>query len=274
MQDLIESITVRKELMTAISLMVLIFGRVVFAVFFIPVFGGRQIPARIKMGTSWALVLVLYPALAGTLPSPLPLKVGLLLLLFVKEAFVGLLMGLTVSMIFYGVQAAGQFIDNQRGVSQAVIFNPALGQQASLTAQFLFQLTVVLFFTTGGHLLYVGALFRSFEILPLVTYPRFFPEWNDPSLRVLVQVSARVFFVSLQLAAPVIISMFLVEVVLGVANRVAPQMDVLFISYTVKALTALLVIFLAMDYLVPQIKILLNDTLISVNHLVDLLPAR
>lgn len=273
MRDLILQVGQKRELVHAITLIVLIFGRLVFAVFFTPFFGGaRQVPARIKMGCAAALTAVLYPALSKTLPAAVPLEVFAVVGLFLKECLVGLLIGLLASMAFYGIQAAGQFIDNQRGLSHAAIFNPALGAQASQMSQFLFQMAVVIFFVIGGHRVFITALFESFEVLPLVVYPKLAPDFSDPSLQLLARGTARVLFIALQLSAPVAIAMFLCEVVLGVANRVAPQMDVQFISYTLKALTGLLFIFVSLHLIIEQMHHLFEDDFVMLRQLIQGLP--
>jgi len=272
MQALIDSLTGRTEIISALVLGFLIISRLAFALFFTPFMGGRQVPARIKMGTAMALLFILYPALSKTLPEPIPINIWIIVGLFIKEAFIGLIMALMISMVFYGIQAAGQFIDNQRGISQAVIFNPALGTQASLSATFLFQLSVVLFFVIGGHRIFIAAIFQSYEILPVVYYPTLHPHFEDPSLSLLVRTSANVFSVSLQLAAPIIVAMFLSDVVLGVANRVAPQMDVLFFSYTLKAVVGLIMLFFAIHLILWQVEKLFQDHLLWIHEYIKGLP--
>ena len=269
MNALYQSIIGKTEVVSAIVLGFLIFARLAFAIFFTPFLGGRTIPARIKMGTAVALMFLLYPIISATLTKPIPLNFMVIFGLFLKETFIGLIMGLMVSMVFYGAQAAGQFIDNQRGISQAVIFNPALGAQASLTAVFMFQLTVVLFFILGGHRVFLTALFQSYEVLPILIYPKLNPEFLDPTFQLTLRISASVFAICIQLAAPVIIAMFLADVVLGVANRVAPQMDVLFISYTLKAVVGLIMLFFALHLMVWQMEKLYGQNLGWIKEIIE-----
>ena len=272
MEALFEQITKNQELVTGVVLSLLIFIRMVFAIFFTPFFGGKNLPARIKMGCAMALTLFIYPAIAASLPGPVPLAAPTVMLLFVKEIFVGLTMALLISMVFYGIQSAGQFIDNQRGISTASLFNPALGAQVSLSGNFLFQLSVVIFFIIGGHQVYISGFFRSFEILPVIYYPNVQSTFMDPTLQTVVKLSGQVLAIAIQIAAPVIISLFLSEMVLGIANRVAPQMDVLFISYTLKAIVGLVIVFFALHLMVHQMEILFKGHLEDIAQVVNALP--
>ncbi|MFH4233640.1 flagellar biosynthetic protein FliR, partial [Acinetobacter baumannii] len=70
----------------------LAFARMVAFVSVVPFFGGAAVPARVKVATAVAFVIVLYPSVAAELGqgvAPLPFgPIGFMALL-VKETFVG-----------------------------------------------------------------------------------------------------------------------------------------------------------------------------------------
>ena len=93
-------------------------------------------------------------------------------MLYLKEAFYGLAIGFAVSMLLYGLEAAGAMVDNQRGASIARVLIPQLGGQGSISGSFLFQLAIVIFLTVGGHRLFFNSFFNSFVKLPVLEFPK------------------------------------------------------------------------------------------------------
>src|SRR5690349_2285304 len=103
------------------------------------------------------------------------------------------------------------------------------------------QVALVLFFCLDGHLLYIQVIFYSFERLPVNAFPKMaggLVVGNDlsPIVSDMIHMSADVLLVSMQLAAPVLVCLFLTDVVFGIFNRVAPQMNVFFLSLPIKML--------------------------------------
>lgn len=271
METLIAALGAKQDLLHALIVGFLIFVRLTFSIFFTPFFGGRTVAFQIKVAAALALMLIVFPGVSASMPKTFPITLMTMFPLFLKEVFVGLTIGLMMSMIFFGIQASGQFIDSQRGVSVAAIFNPALGSQATITANFMYELSVVLFFILGGHFVFINAIFSSFAAIPLFAYPNVGVGEFSPTIALFTKVTVEVMLVALGLSSPVIISMFLAEVVLGISNRVAPQMDVQFMSYTVKAVTALIILFVSMHYIFQQMAKLFEVHLGLVYQMIDLM---
>ena len=86
------------------------------------------------------------------------------LLLFAKEAFLGLAMGAMLAAVLWAFHAAGEIVDGASGMSMAQIVDPLSGRQTSLTGAFLGHLAVFMFMFSGSMLLWVGALMESFAL--------------------------------------------------------------------------------------------------------------
>lgn len=166
----------------------------------------------------------------------------------------GLLMGLVNQMIFFGIQSAGNMIDNQRYVANARIFNPALGSQASIFGVFLYQLTIAVFLTIGGHRYFLSALVESFQKVPLLTYPTI-GQGIMPIMDLMIKLSADTLIICLQLSAPVLIAIFVADLVLGITNRIAPMINVFEMSFNIKGFVGVLLVYLALPLMVYQSKV-------------------
>src|SRR5689334_9048021 len=88
----------------------LIFTRLFVISIFVPFLGGRPVPGRIRLSVTVALLLLFYEPVASASPAVLPQRGGILFGLFLKEMLVGMLMGMPLAFVFYGIQSAGNMI--------------------------------------------------------------------------------------------------------------------------------------------------------------------
>lgn len=249
----------------------LLFTRTFMMVSVTPFLGSRAVPGRVKIVTALAITAFLYPVLRPTFDIAFfPGWNAVLLGLFLKETLVGFAIGLTASLVFYGIQAAGLMIDNQRGVANAQIFVPQLGTQGSIFGLFQFQAAIALFLAIGGHRLFLKAFFEGFLTVPIFYVPPF--EMGFYSFfEFFVHLTGNVLLLSAKLSAPVIIAIFLADVVLGIANKVAPQINVFELGFGVKGITGVIVVFVSVSVLYDEFAVVMTDMVTDLKHLFELL---
>lgn len=256
----LKSLGIEQSPIVFVALFGLIMARLVPAINYTPFFGGGSINSRVKIGLAFALSFLLYPAMATAVPiSQVPTTFIPFVLLIIKEALVGFTIGYVTSLIFYGVQSSGQMVDNMRGANIASLLNLELNTQVSLVGQLKLQTAIVLFFALDCHLLYIRGLFYSFERLPVNAFPRIgssivVGNQLTPVLEDIIRTSSDVMLVGLQLAAPVLVCLFLTDVIFGIFNRVAPQMNVFFLSLPVKMLVACAMLFIVWNAIIAQME--------------------
>jgi flagellar biosynthetic protein FliR len=230
-----------------LALVGLAFARMISFLGVVPFFGGAAVPARVKAATALAFVIILYPSLeAGGAGTGLSFGVVGFVSLLAKEVFVGFTLGFVASLIFETIQVAGGLIDLQRGAHLGEMLAPALQSRVSELGQFKLQMAIVLFVLTGMHRHFIGALLRSFELIPATGFPQLGEGWAQAPAE-MIRLTGGVLAVGLQLAAPAVIALLLTDVFFGVINRVAPQVNVFFLSIPVKTLVGLLVVMAALS---------------------------
>jgi flagellar biosynthetic protein FliR len=212
----------------------------------VPFFGGAAVPARVKVATATAFVVIVYPSLAAGLKGEAlgfgPVGfIGLL----AKEAFVGFTLGFVASLVFEAVQVAGRVIDFQRGSTLAELFAPQLQTRVSELGQFKLQLAIVIFLAIGAHHFFIGALLRSFELIPATGFPHLQAGWT-PAAEFITKLTGGVISVGVQLAAPAMVALLLTDIFFGLVNRVAPQINVFFLSLPVKMAVGLAVVLVSL----------------------------
>ncbi|QKE82659.1 flagellar biosynthetic protein FliR [Arthrobacter sp. NEB 688] len=210
------------------SLVTMLLATVRVSVFFIlaPPFSSKAIPMRVKAGLAVALSLAVLPALRGQAAPALELfpLVGAAL----YQAVVGAAMGFVVLLAFAVVQAAGELLDLASGFTLATLYDPMSNASSSIFGRIHQLLAITLLFASGGHLFLVRGLISTFTVLPL--HPM---SLGDLGRLVTDGVGA---FVggALQVAGPVLVVLFLAEIVLGLVSRAVPTLNIFAISFPVK----------------------------------------
>ena len=242
-------------LATDVTAFFILFGlclsRVLGAIVLNPFLGGAAVPGRIKVGFSIIVTAVLFPSIS---PGVTNAQIGnvTFIALLAKETMIGITLGLISQFIFYAVQTAGTLIDTERGMNQATFFSPQLQGNVSLTGQLQFQAALVLFLALNGHLLYLKALHDSFRRIGILDVPRF-QQGVTAVTEQIIRLSADIFVIAIQLSAPVLLVLFLVDVAFGVINKIAPQVNVHSESQTVKSLVGLVIIILTIGFVMTRI---------------------
>lgn len=238
---------------TFLVLVGLCFARLVSFFSIVPFFGGGAVPARVKVATAMAMVVILYPSVAASVPENQPLGFGALgfIALLTKEVFIGMTLGFIASLVFEAVQVAGKIVDSQRGSTMAELYAPQLQARVSELGQFKLQLAIVIFISVGAHRLFIRSLLQSYEFIPALAFPKFAPGWS-PAAEMIVKLTASVLSIGLQLAAPALIALLLTDLFFGIINRVAPQVNVFFLSMPVKMLVGIIVVLIALPVIASR----------------------
>ncbi len=270
MQQTLASIGINIDWSFSLTVGGLIMTRLVLMVATMPFLVGKPVPAQVKMGLILALLLFLYPYLAPENKAALPREPLTLFMLFLKEAGIGLTIGMAAAIVFHGFQAAGSVVDNQRGAAQARLLIPSLGEQASIFGNFEYQLGLVVFLCLDGHVMFLKAIIDSYDYLPLLSFPAGRTDMID-MVGFFIQLTGQVLLLSVQLAAPVLISIFIADMVLGIVSKTAPSVNVWELSFAVKGVVGVLVVFLSIGLIVTQMEKLSLGMVTDVTRLLRLI---
>lgn len=231
----------------------LIFMRIFVMLILTPFLGGRGVSGRIRLLTAMVLSIYVFVHFQDSLSGQIPDDKGLIIALFFKEIFIGLAIGITTIMVFYAIEAGGRIVDNQRGSANAQIFVPQLGQ-VSIFGLFQFWLGLAVFLQFNGHILFLDAFLNGFQTIPVFKLPDIEPGLS-PFLRLMIRMSADVLVLGMQLAAPVLIAIFLTDLVLGIANKMAPQIPVFEIGFMLKGYVGVVMVYVSILVIVTQMDV-------------------
>ena len=186
-----------------------------------PPFSHPAIPAQVKLGIGFSLVLLAWPTLHAR-AVPLAPDVLSLSALAASELVVGLAMGFVVKLSLTAASVAAEIVSVQMGFGLASILDPLQGAQVTVLTRVYDWLVLILFLGLDAHHLVIGAVIESFRLLPLggVTLTA------DGAMGV-VPLGGRVFGLALALVAPVLGVLFIANLVMVLAARAVPQLSLI-----------------------------------------------
>ena len=196
-------------------------------------------PTRYAFALAWGLIL--YPFVEPSIPPNLRGDWLLMLGLLIKEITLGILIGFFAAKVFYLAISIGYLIDTQRGSTMASVLAPGTGEQTSVLGQLFEQIAIALFYTGGGFLVFLGAVFDSYTVWPVFKFIPAFPATFPKLVLADIDLLMQMIFV---FAAPLVMALFVAEFGLGLVSRFAPSLNVFSLAMPVKsALAVLLLVF-------------------------------
>ena len=207
--------------------MVLVLVRISGLLVFAPVFSSEAIPVRVKAVFALAVAYLVGPVVAA-LPGA---HAELGTMAVVGELTVGLVFGLTLSLLFEGLEMAGQVIGFQFSFSLVNVMDPNAPVQQSLMGQMFGLLGTLTVIGAGLDRTLLAALLRTFAAAPVGTVRL------DPRAGIeLVPMGAGIFAAALQLAAPLMAATLVAELAVALAGKLAPALPVMAVTVPVKTL--------------------------------------
>lgn len=218
--------------------------RVAIAFLLVPLFTQDLIPALVRNAMFIAIALfslVLQPAAA-----PAAFSAWQWFAMFAKEVFIGGAIGFFFAGVMWAFEAAGQVIDNKIGATQAQVMDPLSGHQTSLNGAFFSRLASWVFMTSGGFMVMIGTLFESYALWP-VQQP--LPPLARLGAQLFEAEFGRIMLLTLLVAAPALVLLYLIDGVLGLVNRFAPSLNVSSLAMSLKAVAAGWIIWVQLVHL-------------------------
>ncbi|WP_456271532.1 flagellar biosynthetic protein FliR [Bacillus sp. AK031] len=229
-----------EELIPNLSIFLLVFMRVSAFFVTLPLFSYRSIPAQHRLGFAAVISWMMYYTI-DTAPFVIDFAY---ILLVMKEAMIGLLLGFAAYMIISAIQVAGSFIDFQMGFAIANVIDPQTGAQTPLVGQYLYTFALLLLLALDGHHLLLDGVFYSYQFIP-IDQP-WIPFGNENLAEYVVKTFNSVFIIAFQMSIPVVATLFLVDVALGIVARTVPQLNIFVVGFPIKIAVSFLVLFIVM----------------------------
>ncbi|MCR4868260.1 MAG: flagellar biosynthetic protein FliR [Lachnospiraceae bacterium] len=235
-----------------IEYFLLILVRISCFVFVAPFFSMRGVPTITKIGFSGIISIMLMSVLDIKEVSYVSvIGYGVLV---AREALTGFILGYAASICNSIVLFAGNIIDMDIGLSMATEFDPTMNTQVTITGNIYYYFTLMLMLIGNVHQFLIRSLVDSFSLIPLggALFNR------EHMLSSMILFMRNLFVLGFRIMLPIFATILVMNVVLGIMAKVAPQMNMFSVGVQIKILTGLAVLYLCV-FLFPEVVALITE---------------
>jgi flagellar biosynthetic protein FliR len=223
------------------------------------ILSSQNISTIVKVSLSIILTLVVFKSVAtNEALVRLHENEGNLMLLAAREVVVGIALGFVTKLFFFSISMAGELVSVSLGLSQAQIFNPMMGSLGNVVEQFYAVIGTLLYFALNGHHILIDGLVKSFSTIEVVNL-----SFQVGALAEMVMKAQNFFILGIQIAAPILISMLVVQVGIALLSRTVPQINVLSTSTAITSLLGTVILFVSLPLMVMQMSGIIDITSIE-----------
>ena len=219
-----------------------VFLRVGAILLSMPVLNSKSIPIFFKLCLVFATSLILLPILNLT---NLPVVVDLIPLVLgaAGEILIGLIIGLSIKIIFAGIQMAGQLAGYQMGLAIANVMDPATNRQVPLLAQFNNLMALLIFITINAHHLFIRALAESYRLIAPFGF-----HFSNSLMELLLDSAGNMFIIAIKVGSPIIAALLLSTVAFGLMARTVSQLNIFIVAMPLKIAVGLMFIGFSLPF--------------------------
>jgi flagellar biosynthetic protein FliR len=234
---------------------VLVRFSILFAV--LPFVGDRVVPAPVKVLLALAVSIALFPALVAT-GRVKPVEAAFwgssasgIIGTVALEVMVGLLLGFVAKLIFDGISFGANLVGNFMGFASASVFDPHQESQTEVIAQIQTTVAMLIFLALDGHHLMLRASLDSYRIVGLGR-----ASFGASVGQRLIQMTGETLRFGIQIAAPVAVAIFSVNITFGVLSKAMPQLNIFMLSFAITSIVGFVVMFLSVPEFQGEVGIL------------------
>lgn len=244
---------------------ILLFLRFASMIIAAPMFGHQNVPLQIKAALSVFLAFVMYALVQHTF-SLGSITLISLVLLGLKEIAAGLAIGFMMTVIFAGIRYAGDLIGIDMGFSMAMMYDQENNASFPVLGELLYLFLLMIFLLLNGHHFMLEALLGSYAAIPIGTWVV-----TESVVNQVVAITGQIFIIAVKIAAPILVSLFLANISLGILNKVMPQMNIFGIIFSLKITVGMIVLSATIPVIVFVFKKMLTVFETSIIELIRMM---
>ncbi len=230
------------------------FFRIAAFVAIVPILSTKSVPRKIKVLFVLLLTVAIAPGVTVDVDvDPISFE---MFILIIQQIIVGLSMGFALQIVFAAVVNGGQLVGMQMGLGFAQMMDPQTGVSVPVISQFYNLMAILVFLALDGHLILIEVIAESFHVLPIGdggVSPKGFYE--------LVEYGLWIFKGALMVALPVVVSLLMINMVMGVITRATPQMNIFAVGFAITIIGGFVLIYVTLHVFVEQFQLLVEQTL-------------
>lgn len=218
------------------------------------IFGTPSISTQLKVLLSIVFTVIIFPTIkAGNVNFDLISHD--IIFLVIREMSVGLTLGFLTRIFFFAVMMTGEMVSVSVGLGASQLYNPMTGSHGSSIEQFYVTLASMVFLSINGHHLLISGIAQSYTLIPVSEL-----HFNFGTFAEIATYLQNVLVMAIKMCAPVLVTVLIVNLAMGILGRAVPQINVLVTSMPVTIILGMAVIFVSLPLLVIELNGLANIT--------------
>jgi len=237
------------------QIFLLVFARIIAMMLITPIMSSTAFPAPARAGLAFFTAMAVFP-MAKALNFIIPDYGLLYAVLVVGEVLIGIIMGFIIILVFTVFQIAGQMFSVQMGFGASQVYDPLSQIQIPLLGQFLNLIAMLVFLVTGGmKKIFLTGIYRSFSV---VKASDLFAQ-QDMLVSYFTGILGNLFEQSIIIAIPIMGTLILLSVTMGLLAKAAPQMNLLMVGFPIQISVGFIMMLAAMPFLIEKFTIIIDS---------------
>ena len=205
-----------------------------------PLFSSRLIPIHIRILSVFVLTTLITPFQWHS-QSVIAFDNHILVFTVLANVLIGASLGLTMLIMFSGVQMAGSVICRSGQMATESFGDDPTMIQGPPASRILQWMALIIFVVMGGHRLIMTALLDSFESIPITS--DLLPERMH---EIAIHMASESFRLALRIGAPIIAALLASTLGIGLVSRALPQINAFSIGLSVNLWATFLTLFFSL----------------------------
>lgn len=217
----------------------------------VPVIGGKSIPNPVKIGLGLLLAIFLTPIQSAQINNS-TLDIIAFSIAIGREIIIGTIAGYAAVLVFGALQITGSLMGLGSGFMAGQILNPAIEENGTALDQIFVTTAFLIFFILNAHHIFLLGLAKTFEVIPI--------NGDIPVLaqESIFQLTSSMITIGVQMSLPILGSLLLSDLAMGLLARVAPQIQVFFLGIPLKIAFGLFALAISIPALAPNVRMIFN----------------
>lgn len=242
-----------------VDFFLLILVRVTGFIYTAPFFSLKNVPRKVKAGFSALLAIILLQVLPiqyFTYESNFEYIV-----LIAREAMIGAILGFFANIGYYILSFVGHLIDTEIGFSMVSTLDPVTNISVTITSNLYSYLVMLMMMVTDLHHRFIEALIDTYTIVPLGK-----GTISSNLYLIMIRFLTNYFIIGFRIVLPVFGAILIVNVILGILAKVAPQMNMFVIGMQLKVFVGLIILYFVIQLLPSVSDLIFNNMMDSMKE--------
>ena len=247
-----------------LQLWLLVFVRFLTLLSVLPFFSYTSIDARFRVFLAIAMASILVKLIPY--PAIFPVEFTVLMFYVAVEVFLGLCIGMFAGFFVEIVKFAGHQVSHMMGLSMASTVDPTTSENSEVMSELFHIVAILLILAINGHHFFIRIMFDTFFLIPVTEL-----NYEHELVNQMVGIVTNIFTLGVRIAAPVVIIVFFIRIIVGIMNRLVQEADVFSVLLIVNLLVGFYILMYYWPYFAQMINLVFTITQNQVLTIIRLL---